>query len=80
LKSKGLSKSTAAECEKIIEVIPSLSSLERGFSDWLAMHLKISKQIGPNRFAPPSTSDSIESLFSVAKCHGTGEVLDANRI
>ena len=80
LKSKGLSNSTAAECEKIIEVIPSSSSLHRGFRDWLARHLEISKQIGANRFALPSTSDSIESLFSLAKCHGTGEVLDANRI
>ncbi len=47
---------------------------------WLDKHLAIAQNIGLNRIGLPISSDSIESLFGVAKHHGTGEIKDANRI
>jgi hypothetical protein len=48
--------------------------------DWLEKHLTIAQALGLNKIGLPISSDSIESLFGVAKHHGTGELKDVNRI
>ena len=48
--------------------------------DWPNKHLTIAQALGLNNIGLPIGSDSIESLFGVAKHHGTGEIKDANRI
>ena len=48
--------------------------------DWLNQHLTIAQALGLNNIGLPISSDTIESLFGVAKHHGTGEIKDANRI
>ena len=40
----------------------------------------MANQLGLDRQGMPISSDCIESLFSVAKRQGTGEIKDANRI
>ncbi len=40
----------------------------------------MSDTLGRHECGIPISSDSIESLFGVAKRHGTGEIKDANRI
>ena len=80
LKVKGLSSKTSKECEALIEAIPQSSSVRIGFKKWSKKHLKIAKTIGTANTGLPISSDLIESLFGVAKRHGTGETKDANRI
>lgn len=79
LKNKGLSFSTLEICMPIIEQIQS-PSVRKGFLEWCERHLKIAKNCGLATTGMPITSDAIESLFGVAKQHGTGEICDANRI
>ena len=80
LKNRGLSDPTAAECYARLEGIPADSTIRRGFCTWLKEHLKIAKNIDLLQISLPISSDPIESLYSLAKSHGTGEVLDANRM
>ena len=81
LKNKGLSKKTARECKDVItESIPASSYISIGMLKWIDEHLALAEKIGLENSGLPVTSDSIESLFGVAKVHGTGEVKDANRI
>jgi hypothetical protein len=79
LKTKGLNQDSVEECRPLIERIPS-SSIRCGFTDWLDKHFVIAKTLGLHETGMPITSDTIESLFGVAKIHGTGEIKDANRI
>lgn len=63
----------------MIKAIPN-TYIRTGFSDWLDRHLAIAADLGLQEIGMPICSDSIESLFGVAKHHGTGTTKDANRI
>jgi hypothetical protein len=79
LKNNGLSQKAIEDCQQISDTIPNLT-IRAGFKDWLEKQRTISKKLGLDEIGMPITSDSIESLFGVAKHHGTGETKDANRI
>ncbi len=79
LKKRGLSQKTFKECLPIINTIPN-PYIRTGFIDWLKEHLAVAETLKLDRIGMPISSDSIESLFGVAKHHGTGEIKDANRI
>ena len=76
---KGLSHDTRAQCEALIETMPS-SALRQEFRAYLGFELEIAKTLGLEHIGLPISSDAIESLFGVAKRHGVGETQDANRI
>ena len=81
LKNRGLSSETVEECKEILRESVAPSSIVRiGMMNWLDNHLAIAKGLGLADAGLPITSDSIESLFGVAKDRGTGPVKDANRI
>lgn len=46
----------------------------------MALQLETAKELGLDRVGLPMSSDSIESLFGVAKQHGVGQTQDAARI
>ena len=79
LKNGGLSITSVEKCLPIIETIPS-PSVRNGFNQWIEKHLEIARELKLEQCGIPITSDCIESLFGVAKRHGTGEIKDANRI
>ncbi len=79
LKMKGLSHDTRAQCEPLIDTMPS-SALRREFRAYLDFELEIAKTLGLDHIGLLISSDALESLFGVAKRHGVGETLDANRI
>jgi hypothetical protein len=80
IKNKGLNHETYAQCQALIEVIPRSSSLRIGFNEWANEQLSIAKTLAIDNTGLPISTDQIESLFSIAKRHGTGEMKDANRI
>jgi hypothetical protein len=80
LKTKGISQDSYRECQKLVEVIPSRSPVRKGFTTWAEKQLMVAVDLGLENAGMPISSDSIESLFGVAKQHGTGEIKDANRI
>jgi hypothetical protein len=81
LKNEGLSGKTAEQCKAILqESIPSGSEVRIGAANWMDKHLAIAQELGLADVGLPVTTDSIESLFGVAKVRGTGPVKDANRI
>ena len=79
LKNKGMNQESFDQCRPIIDTIPNIH-IRDGFMDWLEKHLVMANTLGLHQSGMPISSDSIESLFGVAKCHGTGEIKDANRI
>ena len=79
LKTKGLSQESFGKCLPIVDGIPS-SSVRSGFRDWLEKHLLVAKTLGLQETGMTISSDPIESLYGVAKIHGTGETRDADRI
>ena len=79
LKTRGLSQKSYEECRSIVATIPHPVIRSR-FLAWLDDHLAIAYTLGLEGVGLPISSDSIESLFGVAKHHGTGEIKDANRI
>jgi hypothetical protein len=79
LKNKGLSQESVDQCRPLVNRVPNLF-VRTGFTDWLERHLTMANQLGLDRQGMPISSDCIESLFSVAKRQGTGEIKDANRI
>lgn len=79
LKTKGLSQESFGTCLTIIDRIPN-SYVRSGLTDWLEKHFIVAKTLGLHKTGMPISSDTIESLFGVAKIHGTGETKDANRI
>jgi len=79
LKTQGLSQHTLAQCEPLIETMPS-AALRREFRAYLAFELETAKTLGLDHVGLPISSDAIESLFGVAKHHGVGETQDAARI
>jgi hypothetical protein len=74
-----LSQDSVNECRPLIERIPT-PSIRRGLTDWIEKQLAIASLLGLCETGMPISSDTIESLFGVAKTHGTGEIKDANRI
>jgi hypothetical protein len=79
LKTKGLSHDTRAQCEPLIETMPS-SALRQEFRAYLDFELETATTLGLDHVGLPISSDALESLFGVAKRHGVGETQDANRI
>jgi hypothetical protein len=74
-----LNQESVDECRPLIERIPN-SYIRCGLTHWLEKHVGIAKTLGLHETGMPISSDTIESLFGVAKIHGTGEIKDANRI
>jgi hypothetical protein len=79
LKTKGMSQDSFNECQPIINTIPN-DYIRTGFMNWLDKHLIIAVSMGLSEVGMPISSDCIESLFGVAKRHGSGQIKDANRI
>jgi hypothetical protein len=79
LKTQGLSHDTLAQCEPLIDAMPS-AALRLEFAAYLAHQLETAKTLGLDQVGLPISSDSIESLFGVAKQHGVGQTQDATRI
>ena len=79
LKTKGLSHDTLAQCEPLIDTMPS-SALRQEFRAYLDFELETATTLGLDHIGLPISSDAIESLFGVAKHHGVGETQDAARI
>jgi hypothetical protein len=79
LKTQGLSHATLAQCELIIQSIPT-DPVRRGFLTYLHRQLDIAKELDLDDVGLTISSDPIESLFGLAKQHGVGQVKDADRI
>jgi len=79
LKTRGLSNGTLAQCESLIQAIPS-ADVQRDFSAYLQGQLDTATELGLEEIGLPISSDQIESLFGLAKQHGAGEIRDADRI
>jgi len=79
LKTKGLCHDTLAQCEPLIEAMPS-AAVRLEFRAYLALQLEIAKTLGLDHVGLPISSDTIESLFGVAKHHGVSQTQDAARI
>ena len=79
LKTRGLSQTTYEACQPILATIPHPYIAIR-LRMWLDRHLAAARTLGVQTVGLPISSDSIESLFGVAKHLGTGEIKDANRI
>jgi len=79
LKTKGLCPDTLAQCEPLIDAMPS-SVVRQEFRAYLVYQLDIAKTLGLDCVGMPISSDTIESLFGVGKHHGVGQTQDAARI
>jgi len=79
LKTTGLSHDTRAQCEPLIDTMPS-SALRQEFRAYLDFELTTATTLGLDHIGVPISSDAIESLFGVAKLRGVGETQDAARI
>ena len=79
LKTKGLSHDTLAPCEPLLDAIPS-AALRLEFRAYLEVQLETAQTLGLGHVGLPISSDTIESLFGVAKPHGVGQTQDAARI
>lgn len=79
LKLDGLSHDSRARCEPLIDTMAS-SALRREFRAYLDFELETAKTLGLHHIGVPISSDTIESLFGVAKHHGVGQTQDAARI
>ncbi len=80
LKTQGLTQHTYEECKMLLEAIPPQSPVRKGFMAWADTQLTVAAQLGVDTIGLPISSDSIESMFGVAKTHGTGSIKDVNRI
>jgi hypothetical protein len=79
LKTKGLSPATLAQCQALIDDMPTVA-LRRELTAYLTYELQGATALGLDQIGLPISSDSIESLFGVAKRHGVGETQDADRM
>jgi hypothetical protein len=79
LKAKGLSHQTMAQCEPLIQAIPT-DPIRREFRAYLASQLGTATELALDETGLPISTDPLESLFGLAKLHGTGQIKDANRI
>ena len=79
LKTKGRSHDTLAQCQPLLSERPSAPwRLECAAS--LEYQRATAKTLGRDHVGLPSSSDTIASLFGVAKRHGVGQTQDAARI
>jgi hypothetical protein len=79
LKTQGLSPATLAQCEPLTLAMPT-ATLRLEFTAYLTYELQSATPLGLDQVGLPISSDSIESLFGVAKRHGVGETQDADRL
>jgi hypothetical protein len=79
LKTKGRSHDTLAQCQPLISAMPS-APLRLEFAASLEYQLDTAQTLGLDPVGLPISSDTIESLFGVAKRHGVGQTQDAARI
>jgi len=79
LKTQGRSHHTLAQCEPLIDTIPS-GAVRREFTGYLHYQLQTATTLGLDHVGLPISSDLIESLFGLAKQHGIGEIKDASRM
>ena len=79
LKIKGLAHDSRAQCEPLIDTMPS-AALRQEFRAYLDYELKTATTLGLEHVGVPISSDALESLCGVAKQHGVGETQDAARI
>jgi len=79
LKNQGLSHATLAQCEALIAAMPT-AALRLEWTAYLEYELQSAATLGLDQVGLPISSDTIESLFGVAKRHGVGETQDADRI
>ena len=79
LKTKGLSHDTLAQCEPLMATMPT-AAVRQEFRAYLALQLDTAQTLGLDHVGLPISSDTIESLFGVAKHHGVGQTQDAARI
>jgi hypothetical protein len=79
LKTQGLSHATLAQCEPLIDTIPS-QAVRRELTGYLQYQLQTATTLGLDHGGLPISSDAIESLFGFAKHHGMGEIKDANHV
>ena len=79
LKTKGLCHDTLAQCEPLLETMPT-AAVRQEFRAYLEVQLETAKTLGLDHVGLPISSDTIESLFGVAKHHGVGQTQDAARI
>jgi hypothetical protein len=77
-KTQGLSHDTLAACEPRIDAMPS-GPVRLEFRAYLEVQLATATTIGLDHIGLPMSSDTIESLFGVAKHHGGGQRQDAAR-
>jgi len=79
LKTQGLSHDTLAQCEPLLDTIPS-QAVRREFAGSLQYQLETAQTLGLDQGGLPISSDAIASLCGVAKHHGVGQTQDAARI
>jgi len=79
LKAKGLSRETMAQCEPLIETIAT-EPLRRQFTGYLESQFDAAGELALDELGLPISTDPLESLFGLAKLHGTGQIKDADRI
>jgi hypothetical protein len=79
LKTKGLCHDTLAQCEPLLATMPT-ATVRQEFHAYLEVQLKTAMTLGLDHVGLPISSDTIESLFGVAKHHGVGQTQDAARI
>jgi len=80
MKTTGLSPASYHACQPLLETLPDASSVRQGFQAWADQQLSVCRTLGLEQVGLPVTSDTIESLFGIAKQHGVGTIKDANRI
>src|SRR5207244_5063151 len=68
-----------AQRAPLIATMPT-TAVRQEFRAYLEVQLATAKTLGLDHIGLPISSDSIESLFGVAKHHGVGETQDAARI
>jgi len=79
LKTKGLSHDTLAQCAPLLATRPT-AAVRQEFRAYLEVQLATATPLGLDHVGLPISSDTIESLFGVAKHHGVGQTQDAARI
>jgi hypothetical protein len=79
LKTQGLCQDTLAQCEPLMATMPT-AAVRQEFRAYLALQLETAQTLGLDHVGLPISSDTIESLFGVAKHHGVGQTQDAARI
>ena len=80
LKRQGLSQDSVRACHRLVEALPPNSAVRTALMAWAERQLEVARTLGLEHTGMPVSSDTIESLFGLAKQQGTGTVKDANRI